>query len=63
MSYKTKPIDKIVTPFKKIFEHEKAGGIVLFLSVIIALILANSPIKEEYHHFFENTFLVFMSME
>ena len=59
MSYKTKPIDKIVTPFKKIFEHEKAGGIVLFLSVIIALILANSPIKEQYHHFFENTFLGF----
>lgn len=59
MSLKPKPIDRIVTPFKAILHHEKAGGIVLFLSVFIALILANSPIKEEYHHFFENTFFGF----
>lgn len=48
------PIDKISKPFKKIIQNEKSGGIVLGLSVIIALILANSPLSNAYHHFFEH---------
>lgn len=60
MSYPTKkPIDRISVPFKRIMHHEKAGGIILFLSVFIALLLANSPLKEEYHQFFENTYFSF----
>ena len=58
-TYPKKPIDRLTTPFKHFIHHEKTGGIVLFLSVFIALILANSPIKEEYHHFFEDTFFGF----
>lgn len=54
--YPKRPIERIVTPFKSILEHEKAGAIILFISVIIAIILANSPWKHDYHHFFENTF-------
>ncbi len=53
---KKTPIEKISAPFQHIIHHEKTGGIVLFLSVIIAIILANSPLQEAYHHFFENTF-------
>lgn len=55
-SVKKRPIERIVSPFKSIVEHEKAGAIILFISVIIAIILANSPWKHDYHHFFENTF-------
>ncbi|HRO75202.1 MAG TPA: Na+/H+ antiporter NhaA [Crocinitomicaceae bacterium] len=48
------PIDKINKPLQKFIQNEKAGGIVLGISVIIALILANSPFSDAYHHFFEH---------
>lgn len=48
------PIDKLVQPVQKFIAHEKSGGLVLGISVIIALILANSPLSEAYHHFFEH---------
>lgn len=48
------PIDKLSKPFQKLIQNEKAGGIVLGISVIIALILANSPLAHAYHHFFEH---------
>lgn len=47
-------IDKLNDPFKKFIQNEKSGGIVLGISVIIALILANSPLSDAYHHFFEH---------
>ncbi len=51
---KTYPIDILTRPIQKFIQNEKAGGIVLGISVIIALILANSPLAHEYHHFFEH---------
>lgn len=51
---KSAPIDKISKPIQKFIQNEKAGGIVLGISVIIALILANSPLSHSYHHFFEH---------
>lgn len=47
------PIDKLKQPFQKFIQNEKAGGVVLGISVIIALILANSNLSHSYHHFFE----------
>ena len=35
-------------------EEEKAGGIVLGISVIVAIVLANSSLSHEYHHFLEH---------
>lgn len=55
-SIKRTPIERITIPFQHFIHHEKSGGIVLMLSVVIAIIIANSPFKEAYHHFFENTF-------
>lgn len=51
---KNYPIDKVTRPIQKFIQQEKAGGIFLGLSVIIALFLANSPWSHEYHHFFEH---------
>lgn len=51
---KNYPIDKVVRPIQKFIQQEKSGGLVLGISVIIALILANSPWHHEYHHFFEH---------
>lgn len=50
---KKAPIDKVVRPIQKFIQQEKSGGLVLGISVIIALLLANSPINSEYHLFFE----------
>ena len=44
----TSPMETIVKPFQHFLEQERAGGIVLGISVIIALILANSPWNEYY---------------
>lgn len=53
---KKTPIEKIVSPIQSFIKNEKAGGIVLGISVVIALILANSPLAEEYHHVLEHKF-------
>jgi NhaA family Na+:H+ antiporter len=42
----------IYTPFQHFIHQEKSGGIVLGISVIIALILANSPWSQYYFNFF-----------
>lgn len=44
----------MVSPIQRFIQQEKSGGLVLGISVIIALILANTPIKDAYHHFFEH---------
>lgn len=53
---KEAPIEKVTKPIQKFIQNEKAGGIVLGISVVIALILANSPLATEYHHFWEHKF-------
>ena len=40
-------------PIKLFMGREKSGGIVLILSVTLAMLLANSNIAESYFHFFE----------
>src|SRR5690606_8161363 len=45
---KTYPIDKLNKPIQKFIQNQKSGGIVLGISVIIALILANSPLADNY---------------
>lgn len=47
------PIDKLIIPVQRFTHQQKSGGIVLGISVLIALILANSPWSEPYLHFFE----------
>lgn len=47
---------KVLTPVADFMGKERAGGIVLAVAVIIALILANSPFHADYHAFFHHTF-------
>lgn len=51
---KKAPIDKLVRPIQRFIEMEKSGGIVLGISVILALVLANSGWSDIYHHFLEH---------
>lgn len=53
---KNTPIDKVVQPIQRFIQQEKSGGFVLGISVILALILANSPLVHDYQHFFEHKF-------
>ena len=43
----------LMLPIKLFMGREKSGGIVLILSVTLAMILANSNLAESYFHFFE----------
>lgn len=53
---KQSPIERISKPLQSFIAQEKSGGIVLGISVIVALVLANSGWSESYHHFLENSF-------
>lgn len=52
------PIEKIIAPVNKFIQLEYTGGIFLFVSVLIAIIWANSSFHELYHHLWEIRFSV-----
>lgn len=54
-NYPAKPIDKITQPVQRFIQQEKSGGLLLGISVVIALVLANSSLAIDYHHFLEQT--------
>jgi len=56
MESKIYPIDRVTRPIQKFIQQEKSGGIVLGISVIIALILANTPLAEGYFSFLSQKF-------
>lgn len=49
------PIDRLTEPFKEFLHKQSAAGIVLFIAAMVALVLANSPWHEQYHHLWEHT--------
>lgn len=50
---KDTPINKIILPIQRFIQQEKSGGLVLGISVLIALFIANSPWRHEYFEFLE----------
>ena len=48
MTEKKEPIDRVVRPIQRFMRAERAGGIVLGISVIIAMVIANSPLADDY---------------
>ncbi len=46
-------VEKLVTPFLKFAKVEKSSGVLLFIATIIALLWANSPFQESYHHIWQ----------
>lgn len=53
------PIDIIlVRPIARFINNSTTSGILLFASAVIALIVANSPFHDAYHHFWEHTFSI-----
>ncbi|MDN3588481.1 Na+/H+ antiporter NhaA [Pedobacter aquatilis] len=52
------PIEKIVAPVSRFVHLEYTSGIVLLISVVIAIIWANSSFSPSYHHLWETHFMV-----
>ncbi|WP_440135617.1 Na+/H+ antiporter NhaA [Chitinophaga sancti] len=52
------PIDHLLKPVSRFIHQEFTGGIVLFVSVIVAIIWANSPARESYLHLWETNLSV-----
>ncbi|MDR6967467.1 NhaA family Na+:H+ antiporter [Flavobacterium arsenatis] len=52
---KTTPAEKwIINPVNNFIKKSTTGGIVLFVSAIVAIILANSSLSDWYHHIWEH---------
>lgn len=51
-----KKLAHLMRPFEEFFKHQVAGGVVLFASAVLAMILANSPLGESYFRFWEIEF-------
>jgi NhaA family Na+:H+ antiporter len=47
------PIERVLSPFARFSRTESAGGVVLILCTVAAVILANSSAADAYHHFWE----------
>lgn len=47
------PIDRLLKPVHRFIHQEFTGGIILFVSVIAALVWVNSSFSESYHHLWE----------
>lgn len=52
------PIEKITSPLQEFIHAETSGGIVLIICTVIALIWANSPFADSYHHLW-HTYITF----
>lgn len=52
---KNKPVDKwIIAPISKFMNNSIASGAILFLAAIVALVLSNSSLATQFHHFWEH---------
>lgn len=55
-NYQRKIEYRLIVPAYQFMQREKSSGVVLALSVVVALILANSPLREQYAAIFEQHF-------
>lgn len=46
-----RPIDRVLSPVRGFLQHRLAGAALLMLATIAAIVLANSPLSQAYHHF------------
>lgn len=46
----TEPIEKVLMPFQRFFRTSAASGIILLIFAVTAMVWANSPWYESYHH-------------
>jgi NhaA family Na+:H+ antiporter len=52
------PIDKVIEPLSRFISQEFMGGVILFISVVFAILWVNSSAEESYRHLWELTFSI-----
>jgi len=52
------PIEQLLQPVNRFIHQEFTGGIILFVSVLLAIVWANSPWQESYHNLWDTKFAV-----
>ncbi|SHJ61523.1 sodium/proton antiporter, NhaA family (TC 2.A.33.1.1) [Malonomonas rubra DSM 5091] len=50
-----KGLAELKRPFESFLRRQASGGIVLLAATFLALVCANSPLRDSYHHFWETT--------
>lgn len=45
--------ESVVRPFERFFKREATSGIILMLAAAAAMVIANSPLHDAYHHLWE----------
>ncbi|WP_286238630.1 Na+/H+ antiporter NhaA [Neptuniibacter halophilus] len=48
-----KAFDRVLTPLEEFIHRQTTSGILLMLCALIALVIANGPFAEAYHHIFQ----------
>jgi Na+:H+ antiporter, NhaA family len=48
MTLPERPIDRLLAPFREFSEQQAAGGVLLMVAAVVALVWANSPFAESY---------------
>jgi NhaA family Na+:H+ antiporter len=52
------PIDILINPMRRFIQKSSTSGIILFSSAFVAILLANSPWADAFHHFWETEFSI-----
>jgi len=55
---RTFPIEKLIRPVEELIRNRPISGILLFLSVVAALIWVNSGAADSYHHLWQTRFTI-----
>ena len=53
-----KPIDRLMRPFERFLKTQASGGILLLCAAIVAMVWANSPWRDAYHHLWHHTIAI-----
>lgn len=53
-----KAFDRILTPLEEFIHRQTTSGVLLMLSAVVALVIANSPLAETYNHILHADFSV-----
>jgi len=48
------PIDRLLLPFERFVRAQASGGVLLLVAAVVAMVCANSPWREAYHHLWEH---------
>lgn len=52
------PIDRLLRPFERFVKTQATGGMLLLVAAVVAMVWANSPWREAYHHLWHHSLAI-----